>query len=83
LPETGYPPVFVQFHQAFPAPTYEQARLYSAYRFVVNPYGKLMTEYRRYADGKTVIGNYDRLYDLIYEKNRAGTDFPQISNVYY
>ncbi len=34
--------------------------------FVVNPQGMLKTEYRRYADGKVVVGNVDRLENLLY-----------------
>lgn len=36
--------------------------------FVVNPQGKLKTEYRRYADGKVVVGNVDRLECLLYSQ---------------
>lgn len=36
--------------------------------FVVNPQGKLKTEYRRYADGNVVVGNYDCLYELLYKE---------------
>lgn len=36
--------------------------------FVVNPQGKLKTEYRRYADGKVVVGNVDRIEDLLYSQ---------------
>ena len=36
--------------------------------FVVNPQGKLKKEYRRYADGKVIVGNYDRLYELLYKE---------------
>ena len=36
--------------------------------FVVNPQGKLKTEYRRYADGKVVVGNVDRLENLLYSQ---------------
>lgn len=35
--------------------------------FVINPQGKLKTEYRRYADGKVVVGNMDDLSSLIYK----------------
>lgn len=35
--------------------------------FVVNPQGRLKTEYRRYADGTVVLGNYEWLADLLYE----------------
>ncbi len=36
--------------------------------FVVNPQGKLKTKYRRYADGKVVGGNVDRLENLLYSQ---------------
>ena len=35
---------------------------------MVNPQGKLKKEYRRYADGKVIVGNYDRLYELLYKE---------------
>lgn len=35
--------------------------------FVINPQGKLKTEYRRYADGMVVVGNTDDLSPLIYK----------------
>ena len=34
--------------------------------FVVNPQGRLKTEYRRYADGSVVLGNYEWLDYLLY-----------------
>ena len=35
--------------------------------FVVNPQGRLKTEYRQYAN-KVVVANYDRLYELLYSE---------------
>lgn len=36
--------------------------------FVVNPQGKLKTEYRRYANGKVVVGNFEWLDQLLYKE---------------
>lgn len=36
--------------------------------FIVSQQGKLKTEYRRYADGKVVVGNFESLYQLIYKE---------------